>query len=217
MQADLFELVIFDWDGTLMDSASRIVCCLQQAAADVELKVPDDTQARQVIGLNLNDCLKQLFGQLSRQQINHYIERYRYHFYHPQAKTMNMFDGVLDGLSKLDQKGILLAVATGKGRQGLEPILNEYDLHGLFTITRCADEAFGKPHPQMLFDILEFTGINVNNAVMVGDTSYDLQMANNASMKAIAVEYGMHDASKLEQYKPIQSFSSFTQLMNWFE
>lgn len=210
-----YELVIFDWDGTLMDSSLRIVNCLQRAAEDLNLPVPGISQARHVIGLNLQDSLASLFGNLSQAEVNHYIDRYRYHFYHPQAAQMLMFDGVMDGLEELDRRGLLLAVATGKGRQGLDPILKEYNLENLFVMTRCADEAFGKPNPKMLFDILEFTGHDPGRTAMVGDTSYDLQMAGNAGMHAVAVEYGMHDSDLLAQYNPTASFSGFPQLIDW--
>lgn len=210
-----YELIIFDWDGTLMDSSLRIVNCLQRAAQDLELPVPGVNQARHIIGLNLQDSLASLFGQLSNAQVSKYIERYRYHFYHPQADQMLMFDGVMDGLEELDRHGLLLAVATGKGRQGLDPILNECGLENLFVMTRCADEAFGKPNPRMLFDILEFTGHDPRQAVMIGDTSYDMEMAENAGMDAVAVDYGMHDLDLLKQYNPTASFSGFSQLTDW--
>ena len=215
MSTNPLELIIFDWDGTLMDSSCRIVSCLQNAAEDVELKVPDAEQARQVIGLNLQDCLLQLFGEISQDQSKQYIERYRHHFYHPRAHEMEMFPGVLEGLKQLDEQGFLLAVATGKGRRGLDPILKQYDLLNFFCVTRCADEAMGKPHPQMLYDILEFTGMDVQQAIMVGDTTYDLQMASNAGMQALAMEYGMHNKSQLAQHKPAAYFSNFPQLMTW--
>ena len=123
-----YELVIFDWDGTLMDSSRRIINCLQGAAEDLGLVVPDDDQARHVIGLNLQDALASLFGYVSKVQANHYIERYRYHFYHPKADQMRMFEGVMEGLYELDNHGYMLAVATGKGRQGLDPILKDNNL-----------------------------------------------------------------------------------------
>ena len=198
-----------------MDSGLRIVNCLKQAAVDIGLPVPTDNQARHVIGLNLQDSLSSLFGQISDTRVKQYIERYRYHFYHPKANQMLMFDGVIQGLKELDQSGMLLAVATGKGRQGLDPILKDHDLENFFVMTRCADEAFGKPHPKMLFDILEFTGRDASQAVMIGDTSYDMEMAANADMHAIAVDYGMHELGILQQYNPKACFSQFTQLTDW--
>ncbi len=211
----MIKLVVFDWDGTLMDSSRRIVNCLQRAADDTGLTVPDDGQARHVIGLNFQDALASLFGDVSGKQQKAYIERYRYHFYHPQADQMPLFDGVLAGLDELDRSGFLLAVATGKGRQGLDPILRELNLEDLFVMTRCADEAFGKPHPKMLFDILEFTGHDSSQAIMVGDTSYDMEMAGNTGMAAIAVDYGMHDVTVLQNYQPAACFSQFAQLTDW--
>lgn len=210
-----YELIIFDWDGTLMDSSLRIVNCLQRAAADLDLPVPGANQARHIIGLNLHDSMVNLFGQLSEIQINSYIERYRYHFQHPQADQMLLFDGVKDGLGELDSLGLQLAVATGKGRRGLDPILRDLNLDEMFTVTRCADEAFGKPNPKMLFDILEYTGQDVSQAVMIGDTTYDMEMAGNAGMDAVAVDYGMHDPQLLIQYNPTASFSEFPQLIDW--
>ena len=198
-----------------MDSSMRIVNCLKRAADDLDLPVPTDDQARHVIGLNLQDSLAKLFGHVCDTQAEQYIERYRYHFYHPQADQMRMFDDVMEGLDQLDRHGLLLAVATGKGRQGLNPILEDHNLENFFVMTRCADEAFGKPNPKMLFDILDFTGLNANQAVMVGDTSYDMEMAANADMHAIAVDYGMHDLDVLNQYNPTACFSRFRQLTDW--
>jgi len=195
-----------------MDSSARIVTSIQNAAVDTGLVVPTKALARSVIGLNLADCLLKMFGQISTAQSEDYIDRYRYHFYHPQACEMPFFDGVIEGLEQLNINGKMLAVATGKGRQGLAPLLEEYDLNQLFVTTRCADEAYGKPNPQMLYDILQFTGQNAENAVMIGDTSYDLQMANNAGMSCIAVNYGMHSEEELLQYKPLRMFSDFSAL-----
>ena len=209
-----YELIIFDWDGTLMDSSARIVNSLRKAATDVDLAVPSKELARNIIGLNLEDCLNRMFGQISKKQSQQYIDRYRHHFYHPDAHEMPFFDGVKEGLAHLDKNGKMLAVATGKGRRGLAPLLDEHDLERLFVITRCADEAYGKPNPQMLYDILNFTGQNSENAVMIGDTTYDLEMASNAQMHAIAVDYGMHSTIELNKHRPVKMFSNFTDLTN---
>ncbi len=211
----MYELIIFDWDGTLMDSSARIVSSLRHAAKDVDLPVPTTRQARNIIGLNMEDCLQQLFGEISTQQAARYIDQYRYHFYHPEAHEMPFFDGVMEGLQQLDQENKMLAVATGKGRRGLAPLLSDYQLEELFIITRCADEAFGKPHPQMLYDILDYTGQDVGKAVMIGDTSYDLQMAGNAGMASVAVDYGMHPATELAKHNPVAMFSNFSALIKW--
>ncbi len=210
-----YELIIFDWDGTLMDSSARIVNSLRNAARDVDLVVPTKELARNVIGLNLADCLVKLFGRIPEKLSQEFIDRYRYHFYHPDAHEMPFFDGVMEGLARLDKSGKMLAVATGKGRRGLAPLLHEHDLERLFVTTRCADESYGKPNPQMLYDILEFTGQATENTVMIGDTSYDLQMANNAGMESIAVNYGMHGKAKLIKYKPVKIFSDFPELIHW--
>ncbi len=211
----MYELIIFDWDGTLMDSSARIVASLRNAAADVDLPVPSIQQARNIVGLNFEDAMQQLFGEVSSQQVRKYVDQYRYHFYHPQAHAMPFFEGVINGLEQLSAKGKMLAVATGKGRRGLAPLLTEHKLEDLFITTRCADEAFGKPNPQMLFDILEFTGQTADKAVMIGDTSYDLQMASNAKMASVAVDYGMHCAVELNKHNPVSMFSSFPQLTEW--
>ena len=211
----MYELIIFDWDGTLMDSSARIVASLRKAAADIDLPVPSVQRARNIIGLNFEDSMRQLFGEVSTQQTAKYVDRYRHHFYHPKAYEMPFFEGVVDGLQRLDTEGKLLAVATGKGRRGLAPLLTEHQLEDLFITTRCADEAFGKPNPQMLLDILEFTGQTADKALMIGDTSYDLQMANNAKMASVAVNYGMHRATELVKHNPVAMFSSFPELTDW--
>ena len=195
-----------------MDSASRIIASMRNAAVDAGLEVPSVETARSIIGLNMSDCMKIMFGDIPETRRLAYFKQYRHHFYHPDAHHMPMYEGVLEGLRQLDEQGKLLAVATGKGRQGLDPLLIEYGLEKHFVITRCADETFGKPHPQMVLDILEFTGTEKNQAVLVGVTTFDMEMAANAGIDAIAVEYGMHPHEQLSKYKPVATFSSFTDL-----
>lgn len=210
-----YALIIFDWDGTLMDSASRIIASLRGAAVDVDLPRPSVETARSIIGLNMQDCMMAMFGDIPDAKKQAYFRQYRHHFHHPDAHHMPMYAGVIEGLDKLDKQGKLLAVATGKGRRGLDPLLAEYGLEKYFAITRCADETFGKPHPQMVLEILEFTGLDKKHAVLVGDTTYDMEMAANAGVDAIAVEYGMHPPEKLAEHDPVATFGSFTALSQY--
>ncbi len=210
-----YDLIVFDWDGTLMDSEMKIVRCIQAAAGDADVAAPSDAMARRIIGLGLTEAVQSLFPDESPTTHARLIERYREHFLHHDQTAMPLFPGVRDGLESLSSRGYLLAVATGKARRGLNRVLNDTRLTHLFAATRCADEAFSKPHPRMLEDVLAVTGINAARALMVGDTVYDLQMARSAGVAALAVTYGVHGREELEAETPLACLDSFDAVHAW--
>lgn len=210
-----FKLIIFDWDGTLMDSAAKIINCLVAAAQDVGLPSPDHDAVREIIGLSLEDACNALFPVASPEQHRELIGRYRLHFLVRDRTAMQLFPGVLKYLHEFYARGYLLAIATGKARRGLDKALTDTNTSHLFAATRCADEARSKPHPQMVLDILGQTGIETNESVMVGDTVFDLQMANDAGVHALAVSYGMHAVDRLHAHAPLACVNSFPEVYAW--
>lgn len=207
-----YKLLIFDWDGTLMDSEAQIIQCMQSAFADFDLQEPTPDAVRNIIGLGLSEAIQALHDDADAELIEGLFNRYRHHFFSDQVLPANLFPGVEQTLSELDADGYLMAVATGKGRHGLDKVLNETGLGRYFVATRCADETFSKPHPEMLNQLIEFAGIEVKEAVMIGDTEYDLQMATNAGADSIAVSYGVHEVERLMQFNPLTCISSIKQL-----
>ncbi len=215
MRARDYQLIVFDWDGTLMDSAAKIVSCFQAALADVGIAPPPQAAIRDIIGLGLDEAVAALLPDLHAATRARIVERYREHFLHLDQTAMPLFAGVREGLADLCARGYLLAIATGKARRGLTRALHASGLESLFVASRCADEAFSKPHPQMLLDILERTGVDAADALMVGDTVYDLQMASSARVDALAVSYGVHDRSRLLAHAPLACLDSFREVHAW--
>jgi len=210
------ELIIFDWDGTLMDSEAKIVNCFRKAAADVEIDYPGDEATRNIIGLGLKEALDILLPGLSdaiRQQV---VDRYREHFLHLDETEMPLFKGVEEGLKQLQDDNYSLAIATGKARIGLDRVLEHTQLGEYFAFSRCADEAISKPHPRMVLDILAETGAPADKAIVVGDTTYDIQMAHRAGTNALAVCYGVHSSEKLKAEKPLACVDDFDSVLEWF-
>lgn len=212
-----FDLIVFDWDGTLMDSAAKIVRCFQCAARDVGLPPPRDDAVRNIIGLGLKEALDLLLPHADAATRAEVVECYRRHFMHLDTTESVLFPGVLEGLGALSDAGYRLAIATGKSRRGLERVLRETAISRHFCATRCADEALSKPHPQMLHDILGHTGVAPARALMVGDTTYDLQMAASAGMAALAVGYGAHERERLLALSPLACLGSFEEVRQWLE
>jgi phosphoglycolate phosphatase len=209
-----YDLIVFDWDGTLVDSTQLIVDSILAASADVGLAPPEPTAARNIIGLGLPEALRTLFGELSDHQRRHITERYRYHFF-AQDHSVPLFEGVDEAIAGLSEQGFMLAVATGKGRNGLNQSLQRCGLQPHFLATRCVDECFSKPHPQMLLEIMDELGAVPERTLMVGDTSYDLQMAQNAGVDSVAVSYGAQQLENLLPYGPVAHFDKFTNLNRW--
>ena len=210
-----FELVVFDWDGTLMDSESRIVTCMQRAASQVGVAVPDNAAARDVIGLGLIEAVQRLFPVADAPAVAALVDAYRAHWLGDEVVPAPMFAGAGEMIERLFDAGVLLAVATGKSRRGLDKALEESGLGRFFHATRCADEAFSKPHPQMLQDILTDLDTTPGRAVMVGDTEYDMQMARNAGVSAVAVSHGVHAPSRLLANGADACFDDLFQLSDW--
>ncbi|MDB5797903.1 MAG: hydrolase, variant 1 family protein [Paucimonas sp.] len=209
-----YDLIVFDWDGTLMDSTVTIARCIQAAARDLGLPVPDDRAASYVIGLGLEEAMAAALPDLQPAQYPRMVERYRYH-YLAKDQGLTLFDGVRDMLADLSERGYFLAVATGKSRVGLNRALHAAGLASFFDSTRCADETFSKPHPAMLMEITRELGQDLQRTVMIGDTTHDLQMALNAGAAGIGVHYGAHEADELNAMQPVYSASSVLQLHQW--
>lgn len=202
-----YSVIIFDWDGTLMDSLDKIVHAMQQAARVNQLPAPSEQAIRNIVGLSLEVAMTRLFpthsAEIQSAVRTAYREQYRLSTEHPSP----LYPGVKDWLQSLKQQGYTLAIATGKGRNGLNRVLSSSELTDLFTITYCADEANSKPDPLMLHKILENLNIEAQQALMIGDSSYDLEMANNANIDCIGVDYGVHTVDVLKQYNPIAILS----------
>lgn len=209
-----FDLIVFDWDGTLMDSTAAIVKCIQSAAKDLGLPVPSDAAAAHVIGLGLAEAMQAVMPNLDPALYPRMTERYRYHFL-TKDHEMVLFQGVRPMLEELSQQGYFLAVATGKSRVGLNRALNATGLLSTFDATRCADETFSKPHPAMLQELTRELGQDMRRTVMIGDTTHDLLMANSAGASGIAVEYGAHPVQQLQSCHPIFTAKSVPELHQW--
>jgi len=192
-----FRLIVFDWDGTLIDSTAAIVQAIQASAADLALPVPTRERASHVIGLGLLEAIHFAVPAIAREQVPAYVERYRYHYLRRDAHLVP-FEGVPELLTELIDSGAWLAVATGKSRAGLDRALVQMGWAGRFLTTRCADEGAPKPDPWMLRDICDELGLDPAEALMVGDTTHDLGMARAAGARAIAVTYGAHPREELE-------------------
>jgi phosphoglycolate phosphatase len=209
-----FDLIVFDWDGTLMDSTATIVKCIQSAAKDLGLTVPSDDAAAHVIGLGLAEAMQAVMPNIDPTLYPRMVERYRYHFLTKDHELV-LFKGVPAMLDELSQLGYFLAVATGKSRVGLNRALNAAGLLSTFDATRCADETFSKPHPAMLQELTRELGQDMRRTVMIGDTTHDLLMANNAGAAGIAVEYGAHPVSQLQACRPVFSARNVPELHGW--
>lgn len=208
-------LVILDWDGTVCDSEARIVRCMQRAAERVGLPVLAPEAIGNIIGLGLPEAISSLFPEAHSEQRQALREQYSAEWLAARAEPLPLFDGVLSTLDQLLGAGHQLAVATGKSRRGLEREFAELGIGSLFVASRCADETASKPDPRMLCELLGETGSPVGQAVMVGDTVYDLQMAASAGMDAIGVSYGVHTRERLSALNPRRIIDHFSELLDW--
>jgi len=206
-----YELVVFDWDGTLMDSTAVIAASLQEACRDVGIAVPSEHDAKYVIGLNLAATFDHVAPGLDEEGRRRLAERYRHHFL-ARENEMPLYGGVREMLDDLLVRGHRLAVATGKARRGLDRALEATGLRDKFEVTRCADEGFAKPHPEMLLMLLDIAGVAAGGAVMVGDTTHDLELAANAGVDGVAVSYGAHAEALLATRPAKARFSSVADL-----
>lgn len=210
-------LLVFDWDGTLMDSEARIVACIQAAIEDLGLEERDVSSISNIIGLGLHEAISTLYPGSDNSLHDAMTERYRYHFLTANPTQSELFSGAEETLRRLSEAGYMLAVATGKGRQGLDNVLEETGLGQYFLSTRCADETFSKPHPQMLEELMDELGAEPGETLMIGDTEYDMQMAVNARTHSLAVSYGVHEKERLLQHQPLHCIDDIGELIGWLE
>lgn len=209
-----FDLLVFDWDGTLLDSTAAIVDAVQAACRDLGQPEPSDEQARHAIGLGLADALRHSVPGLSVERFPQMLERYRHH-YLARDHELHLFDGAAELIAQLHAAGFLLAVATGKSRQGLDRALSYCGLGIYFSASRCADECFSKPHPQMLDELMVEFAVPPERTLMIGDTTHDLQMAINAGVAGLAVDYGAHPAKALDALNPLARLHTIVELAHW--
>ena len=209
-----FDLIAFDWDGTLFDSTQIIVRCIQAAVKDVGGTVPTDEAAGYVIGLGLAQALAHAAPDVPHDKYPLLGERYRHH-YQLHADDLSLFEGVLPLLAALKARGYLLAVATGKSRQGLDETLHTVQLKGVFDASRTADKTAGKPDPKMLHELMAELDTTAQRTLMVGDTTHDLQMALNAGCPSLGVSYGAHEPSSFEALAPLHVAHSVQDMHDW--
>lgn len=209
-----FDLLIFDWDGTLADSTPLIVRSIQESSREAGLPIPTDADANQIIGMSLRPAIEKLFGDAPEDKILAVMRRYQ-QLYHASSDDIALFDGVYEALHDLNARGYALAVATGKGRRGLNDALALSGTTHLFAASRCADECHSKPHPQMLDEIVDDLMVTHDRTLMIGDTSHDLQMAANAGVASLGVSYGAHPLENLLPHAPLAHFDCFTNVYQW--
>jgi phosphoglycolate phosphatase len=210
-----YRLLVFDWDGTIIDSASAIVECIQEAARDAGLEIPPRERAAHTIGLGLHDALRFAVPDLPAERYAEFVANYRKHFLMRQD-TMRVFEGMRELIAGFSRSHVL-AIATGKSRRGLDRALDATDLKRFFMASRCADETNPKPHPAMLLELMEELEVAKDQVVMIGDTSHDMQMARSAGVAALAVTYGAHDEAGLRACAPNGCFSSVSELATWLK
>ena len=209
-----YDLIVFDWDGTLFDSTALIVRSIQLACEDMGLPVPARHEAAYVIGLGLHDALAHVAPSLSAEQVPAMGQRYRHHYFRQQGE-LSLFEGTVELLQALKARHHWLAVATGKSRRGLDETLRHVELQGVFDGSRTADETAGKPSPQMLFELMREFGVEPERTLMIGDTTHDLQMAKNARTAGVAVSFGAHPVAALEAEAPLACVHAPRELARW--
>ena len=209
-----FRFVVFDWDGTLADSTGLIARSIQEACRDIGEPVPDEVTARYVIGLGLAEMLHHITPGLAPGRHRDLTDRYRHHYLAADA-SIPLFDGVPQMLDELDAAGCLLGVATGKSRVGLARAFEQHGIGHRFVATRCADEGFPKPNPDMLLHLMDRVGADPRETLMVGDTTHDVELARNAGVAAVAVSYGAHPTAGLARLEPLALVHSVAELRRW--
>jgi phosphoglycolate phosphatase len=209
-----FPLLVFDWDGTLIDSAPTIVECLQEACRDLGFTVPDPERAAHIIGLGLHQALEYAIPGLPASEYPRVAQRYRHHFI-ARDPEIALFSGTEAMLAALHQAGHVLAIATGKSAKGLERALRQTGLGQFFAGTRCADQCASKPEPDMLLELMDELGTRRDDTLMIGDTIHDLQMAGNAHVAALAVSHGAHRKETLLALAPLACVATTLELSQW--
>ena len=211
-----YEVIVWDWDGTIIDSTPTIVFCIQQACRDLGFPEPDDSLASSVIGLGIQDSLRRAVPWIEPAHFPKMVDRFRHH-YLARDHDLHLFDGIRELLEELRAAGFRLGVATGKSRVGLDRSLAHHGLGHVFEETRTADESFSKPHPGMLLELSDVLQVPVRRMLMVGDTTHDLQMAINAGVDGVAVTYGAHPLDTLQTTDSLGYVHSVPELSNWLK
>lgn len=211
-----YDLIVFDWDGTVMDSTAVIARSIQAASRDLALPVPSDEVARHVIGLGLDQALRYAVPDCEPHRHVDLVARYRHHFF-SQENEIPLFAGAEELIRELRDDGFYLAVATGKNRNGLNRALQNSKMAHYFHSTRTADQTVSKPDPTMLYEILEELEVEAPRALMVGDTTHDLQMALNAGMPSLAMTHGAHPPEQLLALQPLAMLDDFADLREWLK
>jgi len=211
------KLLIFDWDGTLMDSVMHIVECMRNSIQELDLEPRSESEMKNIIGLGMHEAIYALYpDQQSPAFAERFTAAYRDYFFTANA-PQSLFDGVVSTLQDLRENGYWLAIATGKSRRGLDMVLAETGIGDLFLQSRCADETRSKPHPQMLQEILQTLKVDPQQALMIGDTEYDMEMARNAGVHPVGVSYGVHEPDRLNKFKPVHILDNIGHLPAWLD
>ncbi|WP_431688660.1 HAD family hydrolase [Hahella sp. NBU794] len=212
----MYKLLIFDWDGTLADSTSHIVDCLEVVSKKMQTPFPGREAAKNIIGLGLSEAIVELFGIEDQMFVDGFKEAYSAQFLLAEITRSGLYPGVIDMLGYLREAKYLTAVATGKSRRGMDRALNAMDMSEYFDAVRCADETRSKPDPLMLQELLDAFSLRPHEAVMVGDTEYDMEMAMRLGMDRIAMSHGAHQVSRLQKYRPVAVADNVAELQKLF-
>ncbi|MEO8331949.1 MAG: HAD-IA family hydrolase [Gallionella sp.] len=211
-----YDLIVFDWDGTVMDSTAVIAGSIQAACRDLGLAIPDDETARHVIGLGLDQALRHAVPDMPDALRPDLVARYRHHFL-AQDENIPLFDGAKETIAELHAAGYWLGVATGKSNAGLSRAMESSSMKSFFHATRTADQTFSKPDPAMLFELMEELGASAGRTLMVGDTTHDVQMAQNAGVDVVAIGHGAHPPEQLQELNPLALVQDFAELRTWLK
>lgn len=210
-----YDLLIFDWDGTLADSVGRIILSMRTAAIETDLEIRDDMAIKDIIGLGLPEAIRTLYPQISGNQLIEFRQHYADSYMAMDNVPSPLFDGVVESMQAFREDGYRLAVATGKARRGLDRVLKANGWQDYFDATRAADETASKPDPLMLNEIMAHCGVAPQRSLMIGDASFDLLMARNAGMDSVAVGYGAQPLESLRQFEPRLAIEHFSELRTW--
>ena len=208
----MLKLLVFDWDGTLCNYLDRIVECIQLSAQEIGLPIPEPEHAQEIVGLGLIEALTHLIPDIDQQRIQAMRDSYSRYFMSRDATPSPFYPGVMESLNRLREQGYWLAVATGKSRRGLNRVLESHQMTSFFHASRCADETASKPHPKMLHELLDEFDLKPEQALMVGDTEFDMAMSVNADVPRIAVSYGAHAAERLHRHAPVACIDHFSEI-----
>jgi len=211
-----YDLIVFDWDGTVMDSTAVIAGSIQAACRDLGLNVPDDETARHVIGLGLDQALRYAVPAMPEAMRPDLVERYRHHFL-AGDESIPLYRGASETIKELNEAGYWLGVATGKSRAGLSRAMESSGMKSYFHATRTADQTLSKPDPAMLLELMEELAVSAERTLMVGDTTHDVQMAQNANVDVVAIAHGAHPPEQLMELNPLALVEDFAELRKWFK